>query len=244
MVILLSLEEFLQGSLALIFIIISFIVGIKLLIKFFKHKQNALLLAGLTWIFIVSSWFNTGFNFLYVIITGASMTDQTYLLVGYIWIPLPLIFWLALYTDLIYKKIQKKIIIITIIQGILYEIIFLYFIITDISVIGIKTGYFNDELNFSFFIYVLIILIIAITTGFSFGLESFKSENPEIKLKGKFILAAWISFFVGGLLDAGLFALGPIFLILVRLLLISSAFEFYFGFFLPKWIKELFLKGE
>ena len=244
MVIALTLEEYLQGSLALIFIIISLIVGIKLLMKYFTHKQSALLFAGLSWIFIVSPWFNTGFNFLYVIIAGVTMTDQVYLLVGYFWIPVPLVFWLALYTDLKYKKLQKKIVFITLIQGIVYEIIFLYFIFTDISVIGTKSGYFNDELNLPFLIYVLIILVIAITTGFSFGLESFKSENPEIKLKGKFILAAWASFFIGGILDAGLIGLSPLFLILVRLLLISSAFEFYFGFFLPKWIKELFLKGQ
>jgi len=36
----LTLEEFLQGSLALIFIVISFIVGIKLLMKYFTHKTK------------------------------------------------------------------------------------------------------------------------------------------------------------------------------------------------------------
>lgn len=86
--------------------------------------------------------------------------------------------------------------------------------------------------------------MIAIIIGFSFGLESFKSENPEIKLKGKFILAGWLSFFIGGLLDAGLFAITAFLLILVRLLLMSSAIEFYFGFFLPRRIKKLFIKEE
>ena len=104
----LTLEEFLQGSLGLIFIIISFIVGIKLLMKYFTHKQNTLLFAGLSWIFIVSPWFNTGFNFLYVIIAGVSMSDQLYLLLGYFWIPFPLVFWLIVYTELKLKKMQKK----------------------------------------------------------------------------------------------------------------------------------------
>ena len=142
------------------------------------------------------------------------------------------------------KKNAKKIVIIAVIQGILYEIIFLYFIFTDISVIATKEGLFNDELTTSFLIYILFVLVIAIITGFSFGFKSFKSENPEIKLKGKFILVAWFSFFVGALLDAGLFAFTAFLLILVRLILMSSAIEFYFGFFLPRWIKDLFIKGE
>ena len=240
----LTVEEFLQGSLALIFIIISFIVGIKLLMKYNTHKQNTLLFAGLSWILIVSPWFNTGFNFLYVVLTGNSMSDQIYLLIGYSWVPLPLVFWLIVYTDLKLKKKQKLVVSIAIIQGILYEIIFLYFIFTDFSVIATKEGIFNDELTTPFLLYILVVLVIAIFTGFSFGLESFKSTNPEIKLKGKFILAAWISFFVGALLDAGLFAFTALLLILVRIILMSSAIEFYFGFFLPKWLKELLLKEE
>ena len=139
---------------------------------------------------------------------------------------------------------QKIIVSIAIIQSILYEIVFFYFIFTDISVIAIKEGIFNDELTTPFLIYILIILVIAILTGFSFGIESFKSANPEIKLKGKFILAAWLSFFIGALLDAGLFAFTAMLLILVRIILMSSAIEFYFGFFLPKWIKEILIKGE
>jgi hypothetical protein len=191
---------------------------------------------------MVSPWFNTGFNFLYVLLTGTSMSDQIYLLIGYSWVPIPLIFWLTLYTDLKYKKSQKLIVSIAIIQGIIYEIIFFYFIFTDISAIGSKQGYFNDELTTPFLIYVIFILIVAIVTSFSFGIESFKSENPEINLKGKFILAAWVSFFVGALLDAGLFAFTAYLLILVRIILMSSAVEFYFGFFLPKWIKDLLIK--
>ncbi len=240
----LTLEDFLQGSLAFIFILISFIVAIKLLLKYFTHKQSTLLFAGLTWIFMVSPWFNTGFNFLYVFIAGVSMSDQLYFLIGYFWIPFPLVAWLALYTEFKYQKYHNKIIIITIIQGIIYEIIFFYYLFTDISVIATKKGIFNDELTTPFLIYILVILVIAIITGFSFGFESFKSTNPEIKLKGKFILAAWLSFFIGALLDAGLFAFTTFLLILARLILMSSAIEFYFGFFLPRWVKKLLIKEE
>jgi hypothetical protein len=244
MAIILSIEDFLQGSMALIFITISFIVGIKLLLKYKTHKQTSLLFAGLAWITLVSPWFNTGFNFLVVLITGAPMSDPVYLLIGYMWVPIPLIFWLQLFTTLKYKSKQKIILILTIANTIVYEIIFLYYIFTDFTFIGAKSGLFNDELTLPFVLYVSIILIIAVITGFLFGIESFKSENPEIKLKGKFLIAAWASLFIGALFDAGLGALDPFSIVLVRLLLISSAIEFYCGFFLPNLVKNLFLKAK
>jgi hypothetical protein len=244
MAITLNIEDILQGSMALIFITISFIVGIKLLLKYKTHKQLSILFAGLAWTLIVSPWFNSGFNLLYVIVNGASMSDPVYLLIGYIWVPIPLIFWLQLFTTLKYKSKQKMILIITILNTIVYEIIFLYYIFTDFTFIGVKTGLFNDELTLPYVLYVSVILIVAVITGFLFGIESFKSENPEIKLKGKFLITAWASFFIGALLDAGLGALDPFSIVLVRLLLISSAIEFYCGFFLPNLVKNLFLKSK
>ena len=53
-----------------------------------------------------------------------------------------------------------------------------------------------------------------------------------------------LSFFIGALLDAGVFAFTALLLIFVRVLLNTSAIEFYFGFFLPKWVKEILIKQK
>ena len=72
-----------------------------------------------------------------------------------------------------------------------------------------------------------------LVTGILFSKESMKVKDPLIKLKGKFLLVAFISFTIGALLDA-LLAFTPLNLVIVRLILISSAIEYYFGFFVPK----------
>jgi hypothetical protein len=86
-------------------------------------------------------------------------------------------------------------------------------------------------------------VLIFFILGILFARDSLKADDPEVKLKGKLILLAYLSFFIGGLFDAGI-ELGPIVLVLVRILLMSSAFEFYLGFILPDWFKKIALKQD
>ncbi|TFG08375.1 MAG: hypothetical protein EU539_02405 [Promethearchaeota archaeon] len=243
MAIQLTPEEFIQGFSSLLFSVISIMVGLLLIIRYLQYRQNTLLLAGLTWCLIASTWYTGGINFIYVLITGTSISDEAYFLC-YLFVPFTLTLWISLFTVL--KNIQKRKLILgfLIIQGIIYEIILLYFIFTDLSVVGYKEGLFNDELTLPFSIYMIVILIIAIITGLWFALDSMKSEKKDIKLKGKFLTAAWLSFVIGAALDTGLVSLTPLLLIITRLILISSAFEFYFGFFLPEWLKRLLIKED
>jgi succinate dehydrogenase hydrophobic anchor subunit len=243
MTITLGLEEFTQGITSLVFIIISLCVGVMLILKYFKSRQNTLLFAGLTWCFISSTWFTSAFNFLYFIITGTSISDEIYFL-SYITPPITVFFWLNLFTSFRFIEKRKEIIVIWVIQGISYGIILIYYILTDLSVVGYKNGLFNAEFTRPFSIYFMVILIISLITGILFGLDAIKSEYKETRLKGKFIIAAFSSFCIGALLDTGIFLLTPIFLIFVRIILITSAIEFYFGFFLPDWLKKFLIKNE
>jgi len=240
----LTFEDFLQGTFAVIFVLISLIVGIKLLTKYKIYKQKSFLLAGLSWIGIATPWFSNASEFLSVLIVGTPLIDKTYIFISYFAVPIALLFWIALYSGFKFPKKQKVILLIFLIQGAIYDIIFTYFVITDLSVVGSKPGLFNDELELPFLMYILVVLIIVLITGISFGLDSIKSEKSDVKLKGKFLIVAWVSFFVGALLDAGLFTIGILGLIVVRLILISSAIEFYFGFFLPDSLKKRLLKSE
>ncbi len=242
MAIQMSGQEFTNGFLALLFIIVSWIIGIKLLLKYRAFKQKSFIYAGIAWIALSSPWTSNGTEFISVLLRGTPLTETQYLFLSYFWIPIALIFWLIIYLNLKYPSKQKIITFIIILQGIIYEIIFIYYVITDVSVIGSKVGLFNDELNLPFLLYVLIVLIIGVLAGISFGLESLKSSDPEIRLKGKFIIIAWISFFIAGIFDAGLFSLGTALIVIIRLVLMLSAVEFYLSFFLPNFIKKRLLK--
>ena len=70
-----------------------------------------------------------------------------------------------------------------------------------------------------------------------------KSDDPEITLKGKFFIVAFVSWAIGAVMDAAL-PLNIVTLTIARIILISSAIEFYIGFILPKIVKKLFLKKK
>jgi hypothetical protein len=72
-----------------------------------------------------------------------------------------------------------------------------------------------------------------------------------VKLKGKLLRAAFITFTVAAILDS---LLGTIFedptdpllaimVVFTRILLIISAIEFYGGFILPRWMDAIFSKS-
>jgi hypothetical protein len=91
--------------------------------------------------------------------------------------------------------------------------------------------------------YVVPHLFIIVITGCLFGRESLKSDSPEIRLKGKFIIVAFISYIIGGFVSIGTPTNIPL-VIIGRLISISSAFEVYCGFLLPEKVKNLFLKEK
>ena len=97
--------------------------------------------------------------------------------------------------------------------------------------------------NFSDFttILMLTLIVIVLITGLKFAWESIKSDNPEVNLKGKFLVVAFILFILGANLEI-LIPLTEFTVVLVRIILIASSFTFYIGFLLPKWVKKILLK--
>ena len=76
--------------------------------------------------------------------------------------------------------------------------------------------------------------------GILIAINSIKSDTPEIKLRGKFLMAAFISWTFGAIADATL-PLNFVTLPIIRIILITSAIEFYIGFVLPDWVKKRLL---
>ena len=86
----------------------------------------------------------------------------------------------------------------------------------------------------------MISLLIFILTGLLFAKSFFKSESPEIKLKAKVLMVAFISFAAGAILSN--FITDIIFIAIGTMILALSSIEFYMGYILPDWTKRLFLK--
>ena len=250
----LELVDYLQGSFSLIFVIISLIIGITIISKYFEFKNRLLILVGISWIGVGNPWMPDSISFLMNIFIGESLPVEWYFIIGNCFIPVALLTWLIAYTDMIRKKAQKKVIIITILLSIIFEIVFFTLFFIDINLIGEINPVRPFTVNFGIFItiYLLLVILIMLITGIIFAQKSVKSEDREIRLKGKLLRAAFISFTVAAILDS---LLGTIFedptdpllsimVVAVRILLIFSALEFYGGFLLPRWMKEIFIKSE
>ncbi|MFX1377686.1 MAG: hypothetical protein ACFFA4_01205 [Promethearchaeota archaeon] len=251
----LELVDYLQGSFSLIFVIISLIIGITILSKYFEYKNRLLILVGISWIGVANPWIPDSVSFLMILIAQTPLDTGWYFIIGNCFLPIALITWLTAYTDMIRKKSQKKVITTTIILSIIFEIIFFSLFFIDLNLIGTidpLSRPFTADFGIFITIYLMIVIIVMLVTGIIFAQKSVKSDDREIRLKGKLLRAAFITFTVGSVFDS---LLGAIFedptdlflsimVVVVRILLILSALEFYGGFLLPRWMKEIFIKNE
>ena len=246
----LEVVDFLQGLFSLLFVIISLILGFTILTKYFKYKSKLYILVGLSWIGVANPWFPDSISFLMNLIIEQSLPVELYFIIGNAFIPLALLCWLIAYTNMISKKGKSVILGLTIILSVAFEITFFYLLITNIDLIGTINPARPFTVDFDIFItvYLLIVIVVMFVTGIKFAQKSVKSEEKDIRLKGKLLRAAFITFTIAAILDS---LLGAIFadptdpvlsimVVLTRILLIISAFEFYGGFILPKWMHSLF----
>lgn len=250
----LEIVDYLQGSFSLIFVIISLIIGFTILVKYFEYKNRLLILVGISWLGISFPWIPDSVSFLMNLIVQYWLPVEWYFIIGNVFLPIALLTWLIAFTDMIRKKAQKKVIIITVILSLFFEISFFILLFLDINFIGIINPIRPFTVDFGIFItvYLLIIIVVMLVTGVIFAQKSVKSDDREIRLKGKLLRAAFITFSVAAVLDSMLGTifedpsdpLLAIFVVVVRILLIFSAIEFYGGFLLPRWMKEIFLKKE
>ena len=248
----LELVDYLQGSFSLVFVIISIIIGLTILSKYSEFKNRLYILVGISWIGVANPWIPDSVSFLMNLIIQQSLPVELYFIIGNVFLPIALLTWLTAFTDMLYRDAQKKILIITIILSIIFEIIFFALFFIDIDLIGVinPSRHFKVEFDLFITIYLLLVILVMVITGVIFAQKSVKQEEREVSLKGKLLRAAFITFTVAAILDS---LLGSIFedptdpllailVVVVRILLILSALEFYGGFLLPKWMKEIFMK--
>ena len=249
-----ELVDVLQGSFSLIFVIISLIIGLTIFFKYFEHKNRLYILVGISWIGISIPWVPDSASFLMNLFVQRFLPKGWYFIIGNVFLPIALLAWLIAYTDMIRKKAQKKVVLITVLLSILFEILFFALFFIDIDLIGEinQARPFTVEFGIFITIFLLVNILVMVITGVIFAQKSVKSVDREVKIKGKLLRAAFITFAVAAILDS---LLGTIFedptdpllavmVVVVRILLILSALEFYGGFLLPRWMKEIFIRSE
>ena len=138
---------------------------------------------------------------------------------------------------------MKKVAIIFIIATIAFEIYLIFYVIFDVSQLAELTGIVDIEYRGFLRYYMIAVTIFGVTVGILIGLDNFKSDDPELRLKGRFLVIAFLLFPAGAWPDA-IFALTVTWVIICRIIMITSAIFFYFAFLLPNWLKKLLIKED
>lgn len=231
--------EIVNGLLATLFVLLSVYVGLRILLKYLKLKKRVLLFFGLTWILIVCPWYPFMISFFVALATDQALPLQIYVLLGNAFIPFGIFIGVAAFTELLYNDYQKTFSLIFGFIAVLMEIFIIYLIVFNPSFIGSLNDRVDFEYSFFFQAYLLAMLSVILVSGILFSVKTFKTDNTTVKLKGKLLLVAFISFSIGTAMEATL-PLNFITLVITRLLLLLSAITFYGGFILPKWMSSLF----
>ncbi len=235
--------EILQGSFTFIFVIISVILGISIMIRYRTNKQKEFLLVGITWVFLVSGYLPDALNFVTILMTDTQIPELLYLILATVFYPMIHLTWMKVFTELRYKEKQKSIMIVFWIESITYEVILIFVLLTNPAMVGAHLSPFYAEYGTFVIFYDLFSMVLFLITGISFALFYLKSTLRENRLKGYFLLIAFITFIIGALLDLINYPVDPTTLVAARLILITSGFEFFIGFVMPHWIKLIFVRS-
>ena len=85
-------------------------------------------------------------------------------------------------------------------------------------------------------VFLAYILVVFLITGFVFAIKTLKIDDPKPKLRGKFLLIAFLLFLTGAILELIIYS------IINKIFILSSAIIFYIAFVMPEKIEKIFLK--
>ena len=100
---------YLIGILSIIYVSISTYVGLTIASKYFKYKRRIFLLMGFTWVVICSPWWPSSISFLLALTTGKGLTEQQYILIGNVCVPIVLLLLITAYTEMKYQDKVRKV---------------------------------------------------------------------------------------------------------------------------------------
>lgn len=232
----LTTEMIIMGSFNLLLVMVFIIVGITLTMKYRISKDKNFLLAGISWFGISEPWWPTTISFVMALFTGKGLPIQTYLIINAAFLPIFLTLWLMVTLDLIGVNKKAIPIIIHLIISLILESLFFYFLFTNVSMLGTTVSPVDIDFGPIAQIFLAYVLIVFLISGFAFAIKTLKMDDPRPKLRGKFLILAFLLFLVGAILDLIIYS------IINKIFILSSAIVFYIAFVMPEKIEKIFLK--
>lgn len=234
----------LSGLFGFFAVMIAWLYGLIVLLKFFKTKEKSLFYFFLAIIFTMSPWYPSGLGYIYWLFTRQEIAYQVYVLLGTIGVPIALLSWLQIYMPALHPKKKDLVTLILICLSIAFYIYLFYFVFFAPSapidgVIGIKRSPIDIDYKGFILVFLAISLLVSTITGNEFSIVSLKlRDNPIVRWKGRFLIISFNLFAIGALGD-GFITLTPVTLIIFRTLMMISSTTYYIGFILPKWMRKI-----
>ncbi len=231
--------EIINGIFSLILVTLFLIVGLRIAFRYVSLKDKLYLYVGIAWVLMAVPWYPSTTSFLVSLYNngmGLQYMPSIFFGLGTVLLPVPIILWFRALFELLKIEKQNLILIISALVALIYEIVLWFYLITDPSIIGTIISPFDANYGMFMTIVQVLSLLIVIITGYKFGSISLKSERVEHQIRGKFLIIAFISFTIGALFDV-ISALALFLIVIGRIIIISSGYEFYLGFILPKFVR-------
>ncbi|TXT59658.1 MAG: conserved membrane protein of unknown function [Promethearchaeota archaeon] len=233
--------ELIRGIFSLLFVVITVIIGIRIILKYFRSKNKTFITVGLAYIFLTSSWWQSAFNFLSLWLLDMPINTYATLFIVNGLIAPAILCWIYSFTMLLYENKKNEILIPFIIVFGAYEVLLIIFLFVEPSLVGTIGANYIVSRSVITLLFAIIAALIALITGSILSYDALRSTEPKIQWKGRFLLIAFIFFTIGAILDS--FSWTSLFLVIfIKILLIISVISYYFGFFLPKKLANLLIK--
>ena len=237
--------DFINGGFGILAIIFGIVISIQIFSRYLQLKRRVYLIMGFVTIIITEPWWPHSVSLIYALVSGkeTGIIPELYFIIGNILIPLGVLLWACAFGELMNEKLRKLFIIIATVYLIIFEILFFFMLFTEPTLIGELQGAVHVKYNYGLLSLLISGMIIVLITCIMFFLESRKSNNPEVRLRGKFIFIGILILFIGATME-GFLSTILAFLILSRILLIISGFIVYCGFITPEWAKKYILRQK
>ncbi|MFX1339277.1 MAG: hypothetical protein ACFFDK_11765 [Promethearchaeota archaeon] len=232
--------ELFHGIFTLINVIISIVIGLRIASKYVEYKRKELLTVGLSLTFGGSVYWSSVIAFITIIFFNYE-PGLAFHMAFHIFPPIGLLLWIYSISLLLYPKSLKKIVVIFTVICMVYEFFLLYYLLTDPSLLGRRTGIILNETYLLINSFLLFSVSVIVITTVLFTRQSLKSDDPRIRWKGKFIFIGTILFLIAGTIGI-IIPDSPVQIVLTRTIYIIGSIASYIGWLLPERIAKLLIK--
>lgn len=234
--------DVINGISITIFVIISAIVGIKLIFRYFTHRIKEFVTVGFSLIFAFTHWWGNSFSFLLYLLFNYEMNLSSHLFIENIFMPIALLLWLYSFFSLMYPKYVKYALSIFVPLCVIEGIFILGLLVINPQILGSMLGMFDTKSSVILLGLKISNALIFGTTGVLYSLKLISNVDKMIKLKGKLFMIGIISFLVGSI--SLMFFFNLLVMFFFRLILLSSSIEIYLSFLLPDRVANWLIKEE